>query len=67
MRYRGGAKLLDAALQRDARLPDLWKAHLRNKGRYGSPAARLLLQAADDGARSEAERMLATIRSAVSA
>lgn len=61
VRYRGGAKLLDAALQRDARLPDLWKAHLRNKGRYGSPAARRLLQAADDGARSEAERMLLRI------
>jgi very-short-patch-repair endonuclease len=36
----------------------MWTAHLRNKGRYGSPAARRLLQAADDGAQSEAERLL---------
>lgn len=49
---------MDGALQRDTRLTDLWKAHLRNKGRYGSPAARRLLQAADDGAQSEAERIL---------
>lgn len=52
---------MDAALQRDTRLPELWEAHLRNKGRYGSPAARRLLQAADDGARSEAERLLLRI------
>lgn len=31
---------------------------MRNKGRYGSPAARRLLHAAEDGARSEAERLL---------
>jgi len=31
---------------------------MRNKGRYGSPAARMLLQAADDGAQSQAERIL---------
>jgi very-short-patch-repair endonuclease len=36
----------------------MWTAHLRNKGRYGSAAARRLLQAADDGAQSEAERLL---------
>jgi very-short-patch-repair endonuclease len=36
----------------------LWNAHLRNKGRHGSPAARRLLQAADDGAHSAAERLL---------
>jgi very-short-patch-repair endonuclease len=58
VRRGGGAKLMDSALQRDTELRDLWRAHLRNKGRYGSPAARRLLQAAGDGARSEAERIL---------
>src|SRR4051812_19499061 len=48
----GGAKLMDSALQRHVELRTLWKAHLRNKGRYGSPAARRLLQAADGDARS---------------
>jgi very-short-patch-repair endonuclease len=57
-RRGGGAKLMDSALQRHVELPQLWRAHLRNKGRYGSPAARRLLQAASDGARSEAERLL---------
>ncbi len=57
-RRRGGAKLMDSALQRHIALPELWRAHLRNKGRYGSPAARRLLQAAADGARSQAERLL---------
>jgi very-short-patch-repair endonuclease len=60
-RRGGGAKLMDSALQRHVELRDLWKAHLRNKGRYGSPAARRLLQAASDGARSEAERLLVTL------
>lgn len=58
VRRRGGARLMDSALQRDVELRELWHAHLRNKGRYGSPAARRLLQAASDGARSEAERLL---------
>jgi very-short-patch-repair endonuclease len=58
VRRGGGARLMDSALQRDAELRELWRAHLRNKGRYGSPAARRLLQAAADGARSEAERLL---------
>ncbi len=49
---------MDRALQGDLELRDLWRAHLRNKGRHGSPAARRLLQAASDGARSEAERLL---------
>jgi very-short-patch-repair endonuclease len=57
-RRGGGAKLMDSALQRHVELPPLWTAHLRNKGRYGSPAARRLLQAADGGARSAAERLL---------
>jgi very-short-patch-repair endonuclease len=56
---RGGGTLMDWALQRGhVDLRALWQAHLRNKGRYGSPAARLLLHAADDGARSAAERKL---------
>ncbi len=58
VRSRGGAMLMDSALQRDVNLRDLWCAHLRNKGRHGSPAARRLLQAASDGARSAAERLL---------
>ncbi|PRC42647.1 hypothetical protein C6A85_000000109405 [Mycobacterium sp. ITM-2017-0098] len=58
-RYGGGAKLMDAALQKKVvELPALWRLHLRHKGRYGSPRARLLLHAADDGARSAAERLL---------
>ena len=52
---------MDSALQRNTDLPSLWSAHLRNKGRYGSPAARCLLQAADGGARSEAERRLVSL------
>jgi very-short-patch-repair endonuclease len=58
VRRGGGAKLMDAALQRHVELKPLWNAHLRNKGRYGSPAARRLLQAADDGTRSAAERLM---------
>jgi very-short-patch-repair endonuclease len=58
IRHRGGVKLMDSALQRHTEMRELWRAHLRNKGRYGSPAARRLLQAASDGARSEAERLL---------
>jgi very-short-patch-repair endonuclease len=57
-RRGGGAKLMDSALQRHVELPQLWRAHLRNKGRHGSPATRRLLMAAADGARSEAERLL---------
>lgn len=49
---------MDTALQRHVTLQPLWDAHLRNKGRHGSPAARRLLIAAADGARSEAERLL---------
>lgn len=49
---------MDRALQGDFELTQLWRAHLRNKGRHGSPSARRLLQAASDGARSEAERLL---------
>lgn len=61
VRRRDGVQLLDRALQRQVALPDLWRAQLRNKGRHGSPAARRLLRAAADGARSEAERLLVKI------
>ncbi|TRW86328.1 DUF559 domain-containing protein [Mycolicibacterium sp. 018/SC-01/001] len=57
-RRGGGARLLDTALQTTVDLPPLWQAHLRHKGRYGSPRSRRLLQAADHGARSAAERLL---------
>jgi very-short-patch-repair endonuclease len=57
-RRRGGATILDSALQRHTDLSSLWRAHLRNKGRHGSPSARRLLQVAGEGARSEAERIL---------
>ena len=56
-RRGGGPKLMDSALQISTTLPELWDAHLRNKGRYGSPAARRLLRAAATGAQSEAERL----------
>ena len=58
VRRGGGAELMDRALQGDLELTQLWRAHLRNKGRHGSPPARRLLQAASDGARSEAERLI---------
>ena len=58
VRRHGSRGVMDRALQRDATLRELWVAHLRNKGRYGSPAARILLQAAADGAHSQAERIL---------
>jgi very-short-patch-repair endonuclease len=58
VRRGGGAKLMDSALQRHTDLRALWAAQLGNTGRHGSPAARRLLQAAEDGARSAAERLL---------
>ena len=64
VRRGGGPKLMDQALQRHTQLTTLWNAHLRNKGRHGSPAARRLLQAADDGTRSEAERLLVRLLNA---
>lgn len=60
-RRGGGSAILDSALQKQVSLSELWRAHLRHKGRYGAPAARRLLQAADDGARSQAERLLAQL------
>jgi very-short-patch-repair endonuclease len=61
VRRGGGPKLMDNALQQHTDLRSLWSAHLRNKGRYGSPAARRLLQAADEGTRSAAERLFAQL------
>jgi len=58
VRPRRNVKLFDAALQPRVDLPNLWRAHMRNEGRYGSPAARMLLQVAADGAHSQAERIL---------
>lgn len=57
-RRGGGPKVMDTALQRHTDLPYLWRAHLRNAGRYGSPSARRMLQAAESGAHSQAERIL---------
>lgn len=57
VRRGGGPELVDSALRRHIELQKLWAAHMRNKGRYGSPAARRLLQAAEGDARSEAERI----------
>ena len=56
-RRGGGVGIMDTALQRHADLGQLWQAHLRTKGRHGSPAARRQLQAAEGGARSQAERL----------
>jgi len=53
----GGARVMDTALQQHPDLRPLWRAHLTNKGRHGSPRARILLQAAGNGARSRAERV----------
>jgi very-short-patch-repair endonuclease len=56
-RRGGGVKIVDTALQRHTDLRHLWTAHLRTRGRHGSPAARRLLHAAEGGAKSEAERL----------
>jgi very-short-patch-repair endonuclease len=57
VRPGGGPALMDRALQQHTELPNLWRTHLLNKGRHGSPRARLYLQAAGDGSRSKAERV----------
>ena len=57
VRRGGGPVIMDRALQRHTQLPALWRTHLHNKGRHGSPWARILLQSADTGARSHAERL----------
>lgn len=61
VRRGGGPGLMDTALQRHTELPKLWRAHLRNKGRHGSPRARTYLQGAGDGSRSQAERLFAQL------
>jgi very-short-patch-repair endonuclease len=53
-----GPEFLDRALQRRVRFEALSRAHHRNLGRQGSPAAAALLGAAADGAASVAERRL---------
>jgi very-short-patch-repair endonuclease len=58
VRRGGGSAVMDSALQRRVTFSELQHAHLRHRGRYGSPAARRLLQAASGGARSVAERLL---------
>jgi predicted transcriptional regulator of viral defense system len=58
VRPGGGPKVMDRALQRHIELSPLWRAHVRNKGRYGSPRARILLQGASDNTHSRAERRL---------
>jgi very-short-patch-repair endonuclease len=60
-RRGGGPQLVDQALQRHTELHALWTAHLRNKGRWGAPAARRLLQASMEGTRSVAERLFAKL------
>lgn len=55
---RGGAAIIDSALQRRLRLEDLQRAHRRNGRRHGSAAASRLLASAAGGARSEAERLV---------
>lgn len=53
-----GSTLLDRALQRRVRFGTVARAHSRNLGRRGSPAASALLTAAADRAASHAERLL---------
>lgn len=60
-RRGGGSAIMDSALQKQVSLSELWRAHLQHTGRYGAPAARRFLQAAEDGARSQGERLLARL------
>ncbi len=60
-RRGGGVRVMDTALQQQVTLSELWRTHARNKGRYGSPRARMLLQAASDGSRSKLERRFAEL------
>ncbi len=60
-RRGGGPKIMDTALQWRVCLPDLQRAHLRNTGRHGAPAARRMLDAAAGGARSQAERVVVAL------
>jgi very-short-patch-repair endonuclease len=53
-----GSLLLDRALQRVVRFPDVYDAYSRNLGSYGSATAGRLLVAAADRSASVAERLL---------
>lgn len=53
-----GAALLDRALQRRVRFPQVYRAHVRNLGRQSSAQASRLLTVAADRAASHAERLL---------
>ncbi|MGB3770226.1 MAG: type IV toxin-antitoxin system AbiEi family antitoxin domain-containing protein [Rhodococcus sp. (in: high G+C Gram-positive bacteria)] len=57
----GGARVMDRALGRHTTVEALRAAHARGAGRRGSVAADRLLDAAESGARSEAERLLARL------
>lgn len=54
----GGTALMDRALQRHTTLAELRRAHERNAGRHGTVAAARLLDIAESGGHSEAERLL---------
>lgn len=57
-----GIAVLDSALlSGSVKLADLQAAHLRYPGRHGSPAITQYLRLLGDGARSEAERIVATL------
>lgn len=56
-----GPAFLDRALQRHVRFAALHRAHCRNLGRHGSPAAGALLAVASDRAGSHAERILVRV------
>lgn len=58
---RQGSELLDRALQRRVRFDALHRAHCRNLGSRGAPAAGRLLVAAADRAASAAERTLLSL------
>lgn len=53
-----GGMLLDPALQRSVRFPEVYAAYCRNLGSHGSATAARLLVAAADRSASVAERML---------
>ncbi|WP_237707889.1 DUF559 domain-containing protein [Hoyosella subflava] len=55
---REGSVFLDRALQKHTALPILRAVHERNSGRTGAVAARHLMDAAEQGGSSAAERML---------
>ncbi len=58
---RNGSTVMDRALQGKVHIDALRAAHHRNLGRSGSQLAAKLLDAAADGGRSEAERLLVAL------